>query len=61
MNNSDSIGDLADYFTKHHPPAHHQNVRAEFLTRVADLQALCEHDKQIANNGLLSKSTAMVC
>jgi hypothetical protein len=28
---------LADYFTKHHPPAHHVNVRAEFLTRVKDL------------------------
>jgi hypothetical protein len=24
---------LADYFTKHHPPAHHVNVRAEFLKR----------------------------
>ena len=28
---------LADYFTKHHPPAHHVNVRAEFLTKVRDL------------------------
>jgi hypothetical protein len=28
---------LADYITKHHPPAHHVNVRAEFLTRVKDL------------------------
>jgi hypothetical protein len=28
---------LADYFTKHHPPAHHVNIRAEFLTRVKDL------------------------
>jgi hypothetical protein len=28
---------LADYFTKHHAPAHHVNVRAEFLTRVIDL------------------------
>ena len=25
---------LVDCFTKHHPPAHHVNVRAEFLTRV---------------------------
>lgn len=25
---------LADYFTKHHPPAHHRNVRAEFLTKI---------------------------
>jgi hypothetical protein len=28
---------LADYFTKHHPPAHHINVRSEFLTKVRDL------------------------
>ena len=28
---------LADYFTKHHPPAHHVNVRTEFLTKVKDL------------------------
>jgi hypothetical protein len=31
---------LADYFTKHHPPSHHRNVRGEFLTRVAELQQL---------------------
>ena len=28
---------LADYFTKHHPPENHVNVRAEFLTRAKDL------------------------
>jgi hypothetical protein len=28
---------LADYFTKHHPPAHHVNVRAEFFTKMKDL------------------------
>jgi hypothetical protein len=28
---------LADYFTKHHPPMHHVNVRSEFLTKVKDL------------------------
>jgi hypothetical protein len=27
----------ADYFTKHHPPAHHVKVRSEFLTKVKDL------------------------
>jgi len=31
---------LADYFTKHHPPSHHRNVRGEFLTRIAELQIL---------------------
>jgi hypothetical protein len=24
--------------TKHHAPAHHQNIRAEFLTKVKDIQ-----------------------
>jgi hypothetical protein len=28
---------LADYFTKHHPPPHHVNVRVECLTKVKDL------------------------
>jgi hypothetical protein len=28
---------LANHFTKHHPPTHHCNVREEFLTHVADL------------------------
>jgi len=28
---------LADYFTKHHPPSHHVNVRSIFLTKVKDL------------------------
>ncbi len=28
---------MADYFTKHHPPAHHVNVRSKFLTKVKDL------------------------
>ena len=23
---------LADYFTKHHPPAHHKSIRKEYLT-----------------------------
>jgi hypothetical protein len=31
---------LADYFTKHHPPSHHRDVRGEFLTHVAELQRL---------------------
>ena len=39
---------LADYFEKHHPPAHHVNVRAEFLTKVKDLaeaRAARQNDK----------------
>jgi hypothetical protein len=35
---------LVDYFIKHHPPAHHQNVQGEFLMQVAELQQL--HQEQ---------------
>ena len=31
---------LADYFTKHHPPAHHRNMRGDFLMRVAEVHRL---------------------
>ena len=31
---------LADYFTKHHPPAHHHDMWGEFLMHVAELQQL---------------------
>ena len=31
---------LADYFTKHHPPLHHVNIRAEFLSKIKDLAEL---------------------
>ena len=39
---------LADHFTKHHPPAHYVNVWAEFLIRVKDLaEARCtKHEGQ---------------
>ncbi len=36
---------LADYFTKHHPPAHHVNVRAEFWTKVKEL-AKARHQQE---------------
>jgi hypothetical protein len=39
---------LADYFTKHHPPANHVNVRTEYLTKVKDL---AEARRQRRNNG----------
>jgi hypothetical protein len=42
---------LADYFTKHHLPAHHVNVRAEFLTKVKDLaEARHQQDKDRPNH-----------
>ncbi len=28
---------LTDYFTKHHLPTHHVNIRAEFSTKIKDL------------------------
>jgi hypothetical protein len=31
---------LADYFMKHHPLAHHRNMRDTFLTLIAELQRL---------------------
>jgi hypothetical protein len=47
---------LADYFTKHHLPAHHVNVRAEYLTRVRDLaEARC-----MKHNGQTKKSTSKI-
>jgi hypothetical protein len=50
---------LADYFTKHHPPAHHRNVREIFLTRIAEVlrlrqeQATTEVSLVILDNGYL--------
>ncbi len=36
---------LANYWTKHHSPAHHINMRAEFLKRVKDLnKARCQQN-----------------
>jgi hypothetical protein len=34
---------LADYFTKHHPPAHHVNVRSEFLMKVREFAEIRSH------------------
>jgi hypothetical protein len=38
---------LADYFTKHHPPNHHTNVRAKFLRKVLYLAEA--RQKQLVN------------
>jgi hypothetical protein len=46
---------LVDYFTKHHPPNHHTNVRAEFLTKV---QYLAEaRQKQLVNGQTTTPQT----
>ena len=46
---------LADYFTKHHPPAHHVNVRSEFLTKVKDM-AEDRHQRRRQTKSHLSQS-----
>jgi hypothetical protein len=46
---------LADYFTKHHPPNHHTNVRAEILKKV---QYLAEaRQKQLINGQTTAPQT----
>jgi hypothetical protein len=53
---------LADYWTKHHPAAHHQNIRAEFLTKVKEIQQLREEMKASTRCALAvecSKDTAL--
>ncbi len=56
---------LANYFMKHHPPAHHCNVREEFLMLVADLLRL-RSGSNLAQNTIsdltfVAKSAARVC
>ncbi len=46
---------LANYFTKHHSPAHHRSVRTQFLTRVKDL-AEARHQLQEQRHTQLTKS-----
>ena len=41
---------LADYWTKHHPPSHHQNMRAEFLTKLDDLKELRTEAREQAHH-----------
>ena len=48
---------LADYFTKHHPPAHHRKIRAEFLTQVAVLQKLRNERERNITPGTIAVSS----
>jgi hypothetical protein len=56
---------LADYFTKHHPPSHHRNVRGDFLTRIAELQRLRIGKKEVdlvtTDGTFLPQFSARVC
>jgi hypothetical protein len=48
---------FTDYFTKHHPPLHHVNVRSEFLTKIKDLtEARHQRIEQGQTNSKLAKS-----
>jgi hypothetical protein len=48
---------LADYFTKHHPPAHYVSIRSQFLTRGKDLvEARHQQQEQGQTNSKLAKS-----
>jgi hypothetical protein len=55
---------LANYITKHHSPAHHVNVRAEFLTKVKDLadarHMKIETQTKISSNKMLSYKGVLV-
>ena len=51
---------LADYFTKHHPPAHHCNVRGEFLMRVAELQQLHKENTIVSEREMGLATTDIV-
>jgi hypothetical protein len=48
----------ADYWTKHHPAAHHRNMRKEFLTPIKVLMDLRKR-KQLSRGAM--SSTARVC
>ena len=50
---------LADYFTKHHPPAHHRNMRGEFLTKVAELQRLRQENSIRPNTAAAIMETSL--
>jgi hypothetical protein len=59
---------LADYFTKHHPLAHHQNVQGEFSTCFAELQKLRQEQAKDMETSLATtdrimsmKCSARVC
>ena len=46
---------LADYFTKHHPPSHHWNIRGDFLTKVAEL-----HRLRLQQKGNIDKALSII-
>jgi len=41
---------LADYWTKHHPPAHHSKMRSEFLTRTEEIAEQQRASKNAINS-----------
>jgi hypothetical protein len=51
---------LADYFMKHHPPAHHVDVRAKFLTRVKSKTCQKPHAQKMKTRPK-SQATKFLC
>jgi hypothetical protein len=38
---------LGDYFTKHHPPSHHKNMRSVFLQSINTLLTTLRHQRSM--------------
>ena len=51
---------MGDYFTKHHPPTHHQNMRQHFLSSIVFHQIMTMNFKKLKRK-LHTESTARVC
>jgi hypothetical protein len=47
---------LANYWMKHNPALHHQNMRAEFLTKLEDLETLCKNQAHHVSTSNLHQS-----
>jgi hypothetical protein len=52
---------LADYFMKHHPPAHHRNVQDIFLTHIAELQRLPQEQSKAGMDAGLATTNLQGC
>ena len=50
----------ADYFTKHHPAAHHRNIRKEYLTPQRIIQELVRESQKAAGHDIGAKRAAEV-
>ena len=51
----------ADYWTKHHPAAHHRNMRLVFLTPFSQLLKLCKKVNNLTPRGHQNISYDILC